>query len=29
MLVIKTASGGEIRIPISDIESITEIEPTT
>ena len=29
MLVIKTTSGGEIRIPISDIESITEIEPIT
>jgi len=27
MLVIKTVSGAEIRIPLSDLESITEIEP--
>jgi hypothetical protein len=29
MLVIKTTGGSEIRIPISDIESISEIEPST
>jgi hypothetical protein len=29
MLVIKTVSGAEIRIPFDDIETITEIEPTT
>jgi len=27
VLVIKTAGGTEIRIPISDVDSITEIEP--
>ncbi len=27
MLIIKTVSGGEIRLPLADIESITEIEP--
>jgi hypothetical protein len=29
MLVIKTVSGGELRIPLADIESITEIEPSS
>jgi hypothetical protein len=29
MLIIKTVSGGEIRIPLDDIESITEIEPAS
>ncbi len=29
VLVIKTVSGAEIRIPLSELESITEIEPTT
>jgi hypothetical protein len=27
MLVIKTVNGTEIRVPLDDIESITEIEP--
>ena len=27
MLVIKTLSGAEIRIPLQDLDSITEIEP--
>jgi len=27
MLVIKTVSGGEFRIPLDDIESITEVDP--
>jgi len=27
MLVIKTVGGAEFRIPVRDIESITEIEP--
>ncbi len=27
MLVIKTRSGSEIRIPLDDLESISEIEP--
>ena len=29
MLVIKTVSGTEIRIPLAEIETITEIEPKT
>jgi hypothetical protein len=29
MLIIKIVSGGEIRIPLDDIESISEIEPAT
>jgi hypothetical protein len=29
MLIIKTVSGGEIRLPIDDIASITEVEPAT
>jgi hypothetical protein len=29
MLIIKTVSGGEMRIPIDDIVSITEIEVAT
>ncbi len=29
MLIIKTVSGGEIRIPLNDIESIAEIEPAS
>ena len=29
MFVIKTVSGGEIRIPLDDIASITEIEPAS
>jgi hypothetical protein len=29
MLVIKTVSGGELRIPLDDIESITEIETSS
>jgi hypothetical protein len=29
MLCIKTRTGGEIRIPLSDIESISEIEPVS
>jgi hypothetical protein len=29
VLVIKTVSGAEIRIPLAELESITEIEPTT
>lgn len=29
MLIIKTVSGGEMRIPIDDIDSITEVEPAT
>ena len=29
MLIIRTLSGTEIRIPLTDIETITEIEPTT
>ena len=29
MLIIKTLSGIEIRLPIEDIDSITEVEPTT
>ena len=28
-LVIKTVSGAEIRIPLVELESITEIEPST
>jgi len=27
VLVIKTVSGAEFRVPIRDVESITEIEP--
>ncbi len=29
MLVIKTVSGVEFRIPLDEVESITEIEPTS
>ena len=29
MLVIRTKSGAEMRIPIHDLESITEIEPSS
>jgi hypothetical protein len=29
VLIITTVSGTEIRIPLSDIKTITEIEPTT
>jgi len=29
MLIIKTVSGAEIRIPMADVESITEMEPAT
>lgn len=29
MLIIKTVTGAELRIPLQDIESITEIEPET
>jgi hypothetical protein len=29
MLVIKTVNGAEIRIPLSELESITEIEPAS
>ncbi len=29
MLIIKTVNGAEIRIPLSELESITEIEPST
>jgi hypothetical protein len=29
VLIIKTVSGGEFRFPLADIESITEIEPTS
>ena len=29
MLVIKTVSGAEIRIPIADVESVTEVEPNS
>ena len=29
VLVIKTVSGTEIRIPLNDIETITEIEPVS
>ena len=29
MLVIRTVTGTEIRVPLADIESITEIEPET
>jgi len=29
VLVIKTVSGAEIRIPLAELESITEIEPST
>jgi hypothetical protein len=29
VLVIKTVGGAEIRIPLAEVESITEIEPTT
>jgi hypothetical protein len=29
MLLIRTKSGTEIRVPVSDLESITEIEPSS
>jgi len=29
MLVIRTRGGAEIRVPLDDIESITEIEPSS
>ncbi len=29
MLVIKTVNGVEIRIPIAEVESVVEIEPTS
>jgi hypothetical protein len=29
VLIIKTTSGAEIRIPLDDIESIAEVEPTS
>lgn len=29
MIVIRTKSGTEIRVPLVDLESITEVEPTT
>ena len=29
VLVIKTVSGVEIRIPLNEVDSITEIEPTS
>jgi hypothetical protein len=29
MMVVRTVSGVELRVPLHDIESITEIEPAT
>lgn len=29
MLVVRTKSGTEIRIPIADLDYVTEVEPTT
>jgi hypothetical protein len=29
VIVIRTKSGAEIRIPLVDVESITEVEPAT
>lgn len=29
MIVIRTKSGTEIRIPVNDLDTITEIEPAT
>ena len=29
MLLIRTKSGTEVRIPVADLDSITEIEPST
>ncbi len=29
MLVIRTTSGAEIRVPVADLDTITEIEPST
>ena len=29
MLIVRTKSGTELRVPMADLESITEIEPTT
>lgn len=29
MLILRTKTGVELRLPVDDVESITEVEPTT